>query len=116
MSYSGDSDDEIEDERAADSRELGVEFGGLDEKLKQHEYPTTVEELVDEYGDHELELPGGQESFGEALEPYSAEPDQQFNDADEVRQAVLNMVGDEAVGRPRYSDRGVEDDAEDEAF
>ncbi len=116
MSYSGDSDDEIEDERAEDSRDLGVEFGELDEKLAQHDYPVTVEEIIDDYGDHELELSGGEESVHEVLEPYTEQPDQQFNDADEVKQAILNMVGTEAVGRPRYSDRGVSDDEDDEAF
>jgi len=118
MSYSDDNDhdDEVDAEEHADSRELGVEFGALAEDLDDHEYPTTVEELVDEYGDRELELPGGEESFRDVLGPYTEEPDQQFNDAGEVRQAILNMVGTEAVGQPRYSDRGIEDDDTSESF
>ena len=111
-----DEDDIDYEETDRDDRTLGVEFGDLADDLEAHEYPTTVEELVDEYGDRELELPGGEERFDQVLEPYSQEPDQQFNDVGEVRQAVLNMVGSDAVGQPRYSDRGIEDDDTSESF
>jgi len=118
MSYSDDNehDDEVDAEEHADSRELGVEFGDLADDLQNHEYPTTVDTLVDEFGDRELELPSGEESFGEVIEPYTEEPDQQFNDPGEVRQAVLNMVGSDAVGQTQYSDRGIEDDESTESF
>jgi len=110
------SDDESEisvDDTDQGSRTHGVEFGELGTELETHEYPTTAETLLEEYGDHELELPSGEESFEEVLGPYTDDPDQQFNDADEVRQAVLNMVGDEAVGEKGYSDRGLEQDSDD---
>jgi len=97
----------------SDSRELGVEFGVLADELDDHEYPTSVDTLVEEYGDHELELPNGEESFSEVLAPYTDEPDQQFNDAGEVRQAVLNMVSEGAVGEAGYSDRGVDSEGDD---
>jgi hypothetical protein len=115
MSDSDDNghDDEVDAAEHADSRELGVEFGDLAEDLENHEYPTNVETLVDEYGDRELELSSGEESFGEIIEPYTEEPDQQFNDAGEVRQAVLNMVGTDAVGEAGYSDRGVDSEGDD---
>lgn len=109
-----DDEDNVEvEESDQDSRKLGVEFGELDDELETHEYPTRVDTLVEEYGDHELELPSGEESFREVLGPYTEEPDQQFNDPGEVRQAVLNMVGTEAVGEPRYSDRGIESEDDD---
>jgi len=115
ISYPDDNghDDEVDAEEHADSRELGVEFGDLAEDLGHHEYPTTVEELVDGFGDRELELPSGEESFGEVIGPDTDEPDQQFADAGEVRQAVLNMVGEGAVGEAGYSDRGVGSEADD---
>ncbi len=93
-----------------DEREMGVDFGPLSEELDEHEYPTTTEQLVEEYGDHELEYEGGAERFGDVLGPQG---DQTFEDAEEVRQAVYNMVGVEAVGRARYSDRG-DDESEDQ--
>jgi len=111
-----DSDDEAEisvDDTDQGSRTHGVEFGDLEKELESHEYPTTVDTLVEEYGDHELELPSGEESFEEILGPYTDDPDQQFNDAEEVRQAVLNMVGDEAVGEKGYSDRGGDQESDD---
>ena len=115
MSYSDDNghDDEVDAEEHADSRELGVEFGELADDLEDHAYPTSVEELVEEFGDREIELSGGEESFRDVLEPYTDEPDQQFNDAGEVRQAVLNMVGTDAVGEAGYSDRGVDSEGGD---
>jgi len=109
-----DDEDNIEvEETDQGSRELGVEFGELDDELEAHEYPTRVDTLVEEYGDHKLELPNGEESFREVLNPYTEEPDQQFNDAEEVRQAVLSMVGNGAVGETGYSDRGVDSEADD---
>ncbi|WP_101295452.1 DUF5789 family protein [Halegenticoccus soli] len=95
-----------------DSREQGVEFGELDDELDGHEYPATASELVDEYGDYELEMPDGSRTFGDILEPYQQESGEKFQEAEEVRQAVFNMVGSEAVGRDRYSDRGVETEGE----
>ena len=109
-----DSEDNIEVEDAEqDSRELGVEFGDLDDDLEAHEYPTTVDALVEQFGDREIELPNGEESFGQVLEPYTDESDQEFTDAGQVRQAVLGMVGDGAVGETGYSDRGVDSDSDD---
>lgn len=89
-----------------DTREQGVEFGALADELDSHEYPATAGELVDAYGDHELELPNGQQTFGDVLGPLEAQDDERYESAEEVRQMVLNMVADEAVGREGYSDRG----------
>ncbi|WP_253737719.1 DUF5789 family protein [Halohasta salina] len=117
MTDSDTDTDNIEVEDAdQDSRELGVDFGDLGEELETHEYPTSVDTLVEAYGDHELELPSGEESFEEVLGPYTDEPDQQFTDAGEVRQAVLNMVGEGAVGEAGYSDRGVDSGDDTDSF
>jgi hypothetical protein len=83
-------------------REQGVDFGALWDALDAHEYPATADELVAEYGEYVLDLPGGEERFADVFADYEDE----FQDADDVRTAVLTMVDDEAVGRQRYSDRG----------
>ena len=92
------------------SREQGIEFGHLYQALEDHDYPTTRDELVAEYGDHELDTGGGSESFATVLKQLGNETgdDQtyQFESAEEVRQAVFNLIGSEAVGRQEYSDRG----------
>lgn len=97
----------------ADSREMGIEFGDLAEKLDEHEYPASQEELVEEYGDEELQYPSGTRTFGEVLGGYQAE-DSDFESAEEVRQAVFNMVGSDAVGEKGQTGRGVSSATENE--
>lgn len=102
------------------NRTQGIELGELDEELESHDYPTTAPALVDEYGDYEIELPGGSQDVEEVLGLYEGD-DEEFTDAEEVRQAIHNLVGAEAVGRDNYSDRGgsapdVGTDDEDESF
>lgn len=94
-----------------DSREQGVEFGSLAEELEEAEYPISKEELLDTYGDEEIVLEDDTQTLRGVLEPLGQD---EFESADEVRQSVLNMVGDEAVGRKNYSDRGVETDTSED--
>jgi hypothetical protein len=90
-----------------DSREQGVDFGGLMDQLRDHDYPTTQETLLEEYGDAELDLADGSETLESVLAEQSESGGEiEYESADAVQQAVLNMVGDRAVGRADYSDRG----------
>lgn len=97
---------------ADDTREHGIEFGPLKEQLATHDYPATGDELLDAYGDFELELPGGSETLREILGKRESESGGEENDdityesAEEVHQSIRNMVGSDAVGRENYSDRG----------
>ena len=84
------------------SRELGVEFGPLAEQLTTHEYPATCTDLLDVYGDANLQLPNGAQPLRDVLDPLQGE---QFDSPEEVRQAVLGLVSKQAIGRERYSDR-----------
>ena len=102
------------------SREQGVDIGSLADELEAHSYPATNSEIIDEYGDHELELPDGSQSLGKVLGRLEGE-DEEYESADEVRQMIYNMVGSEAVGRENYSDRGQvetdeEQDGQDDSF
>jgi hypothetical protein len=83
-------------------RELGVEFGDLAVRLDGHDYPATMQELTEAYGDHVVEYSGGSESLRAVLAPF----DDTYESASEVRQAVLNAVGQGAIGRKGYTDRG----------
>ncbi|MFW6320937.1 MAG: DUF5789 family protein [Halohasta sp.] len=67
-----------------------------------HSYPATTAELVADYGDSELTLPNGTETIGEILERLD---DDTYQDADDVKQALLNGVSHRAIGRRFYSDR-----------
>ena len=85
-----------------DSRELGVEFGDLGEQLQNHEYPASQDELLAAYGDAELELAEETATLEELIAPLNED---EYHSYEEVKQAIMNMVGDEAIGRKNYSDR-----------
>ena len=86
-----------------DNRDRGIEFGDLTDDLESESYPLSKAELVERYGDRELEHSSGEVTLEELL---VEEGDREFEDADEIHETILNMVGAEAVGRQRYSDRG----------
>lgn len=97
-----------------DSREQGVELGSLAGELEAETFPLTRAELLDRYGDHEIDLAGGSTKLEDVLEPRQ---EREYEDVDSVRQTVFNMVGEDAVGREGYSDRGgstPEDDPDEE--
>lgn len=86
-----------------DTREHGIEFGDLPDDLEEESYPLSHEALLDRYGDRELGVADDRVALREVL---LSESDQEYEDPESVRQAILNMVGEEAVGREGYSDRG----------
>lgn len=92
-----------------ENRESGVDFGPLSEALESESYPLTNEELLDRHGDQEVSHAGGTASLREML----GELDDEYESAEEVRQAVFNMIGEESVGREEYSDRGLSIDEGD---
>ena len=87
----------------SDDRDMGIDFGGLTEDLESEEYPLSKTDLLETYGDRELEHANGTVTVEELLGPLGRD---EFDGPDAVHQAVLNMVGQEAEGRPGYSDRG----------
>ena len=101
----------------SDNRDRGIEFGDLSDDLKSESYPLSKAELLERYGDRELEHSGGTVTVEELL---VEEGDREFENADAIHEMLLNMVGSEAVGREGYSDRGVgtaeQEGDEDEAF
>lgn len=102
---------EQDDERKASTdgsdvnRQQGIELAVLDDELEAHEYPATSTELVSKYGDYEILLPGGSQRLAEILGLLDGNSEE-FENAEDVRQTIYNLVGAEAVGRENYSDRG----------
>lgn len=86
-----------------ENREQGVEFGSLGDDLERVEYPIDNERLLEQYGDREITLQGGEEPLREVLGPLG---EITFESSDEVVQSVIGMVDDEAIGRKDYTDRG----------
>ena len=83
-------------------REQGVDFTNLEERLAEHSYPVTSNELVATDGDVTLELPGGTETLRDALGLIDGES---YASIADVRQALFNTVDSRAIGRKYYSDR-----------
>jgi hypothetical protein len=103
-------------ESGDDDRELGLDFSNIEDDLENEDYPLGVDELLERYGDREIGMSGGSESFGEVLVTGG---DEEFESADEVKQTVLNRVSQDAVGRKGYTDRGAgsaEGEQDDESF
>lgn len=86
-----------------DNRETGIEFGDLAGDLEQESYPVTKTELLDRFGDRRLEQADGSTSLRDVL---GGTGDDEYRDVEEVRQSIMNMIGDDAVGRKSYTDRG----------
>jgi hypothetical protein len=89
-------------------RDLGLEFGALDAELDAESYPLTTAALLDAHGDREIEHANGAVTLESVLDPADGET---YESATEVRQSVLNLVGEEAIGRKFYSDRETNDTA-----
>jgi hypothetical protein len=83
-------------------REMGVEFGELASVLDDHEYPASIDELTEEYGEYEIGFTDGSTTLAAVLAPLT----DTCESAEEVRQAIFNSVGRSAVGRKGYTDRG----------
>jgi hypothetical protein len=102
---------------ADSSRAHGIELGSLAEELAAETYPLTQAEIVERYGDHELDLASETTRVDEVLGDDMA---REYEDVESVRQSIFNMVGGEAVGREEYSDRSGsvpnEDTADEESI
>ena len=100
-----------------DSRTQGIEFGDLREELESIDYPADLETVLSEQGDHEIDLESGSKTLREVLSPLQAET---YESPDGVLDSVRNLVGDQAVGREGYSDRGAggteQDEGDDQSF
>ena len=77
-------------------------LSGLDERIGAHSYPATTEEVIEEYGEIEIELPNGDEQLGDVLDRLGSET---FESAKDVRMAAISAVSSNAIGRENYSDR-----------
>lgn len=104
------SDDDTESNEDAQDQQMGVEFGSLADELDEEEYPMTTDEVLEKYGDHELNISDGTKTVEEVL---AGRGDEEFQSANGVQQSILNMIGSDAVGRQRYSDRALDDDPQD---
>ncbi|MFC7138703.1 hypothetical protein ACFQMA_02490 [Halosimplex aquaticum] len=87
--------------------EMGVEFGSIESVFDEVSYPVSAGELVERYGDREIERTSADPISIRDL--FEGTGDQTFESDEELRQGMLNMMPAESVGRQRYSDRGGSD-------
>jgi hypothetical protein len=79
-----------------------MRLNGTDEAIDSHEYPATGDELIDAYGDLEIEVHDGSETVAEVLGRLGGTT---YEGPEDVREALFSAVSHEAVGRRFYSDR-----------
>jgi hypothetical protein len=80
--------DRAREDRAM-SGDPGGRLGDLDEALESRNYPATTDELVEAYGEYEIETQGGTESLEEVLAPSD---NQTYDSADDVRSRLLGLI------------------------
>jgi len=71
-------------------RTSDVSFGPLKRALREHRYPVTAAELIEQYGGAELETRTATERLARLLEDCE---ETQFRDPSDVREAVLDALG-----------------------
>ncbi|AEH36203.1 DUF5789 family protein [Halopiger xanaduensis] len=80
-----------------------LEIGAVTELFTDATFPATTDEVLAEYADVEIEYPHESDSLRTVLETSGHET---YESRDDLELAILNGVRRDAVGRPRYSDRG----------
>jgi len=98
------------------NRENGVDFGDLQDDLGTATYPLSSELLLEEFGDRVMSHASGSVTVRELLEPLGTGT---YASPAEVQQELMNMVGEGAIGRKDYTDRGGQEQAvnyEEESF
>lgn len=83
--------------------EQGVDLGPLAAELSNLEYPVEKEKLLQSYGSRKLDLVDGETTLRDILERDDRDT---YEDEEGIRQSIVGLVGDEAVGRKDYTDRG----------
>lgn len=107
------SQKETEDQQ----REEGVNFTSIEDVLDAIEYPITADELVDRYGDREIERTNAEPITIEEL--FGPMGETSFESEDDLQTMLLGQMPRDSEGRTGYSDRGgslpTETDAAEEA-
>lgn len=69
-----------------DTREL---LGELADALDAHDYPTTSDDLIEAYGNYEIEMQSGTRSLDEVL---GTAEDRTYSSADDVRKRIMQLI------------------------
>ena len=86
----GMSGDNAEHDPEAHDPAPAVTFGPLKRALREHRYPVTAAELIEQYGAAAVETPTATARLDSVLEGCE---ETRFRDPSEVREAVLDALG-----------------------
>ncbi|WP_336035125.1 DUF5789 family protein [Halobacterium yunchengense] len=82
-----------------------VTLRALERELGEENYPLERADVLDEYGDRVLDLPGGEAAVADALARVD-DGESAFPDAASLVATLEAGIGGEGVGRRDYTDRG----------
>ena len=82
----------------------GVDFSSIESVLEDLSYPVTTDELLDRYGDQEIERTNADPISIEELFEYMG--DDTFDSEEQLRQMIMAQMPRDSEGRTNYSDRG----------
>lgn len=85
-----------------DHRRSGVSFDALEADLQSVSYPIDRADLIARLGERPVAHANGTVTLASVL---GTGGDEEFGSAEDVREAVLNLIGEEAEGRIGYTDR-----------
>jgi len=77
------------DEPDPTRRDADRRLGDLTDALETHEYPTTTDELIETYGDYEIETRSGWKPLEEVLPRTSSRT---YDSADDVRSRLQGLI------------------------
>lgn len=84
--------EEVRNRATEDQQKQGdpsEQLGDLDDVLETQDYPTTTDELVEAYGDYEIQTQSGEKSLEEVL---ASTNNQTYDSADDVRSRILGLI------------------------
>lgn len=84
--------EEVRNRATEDQQKPGdpsAQLGDLDDALETQDYPTTTDELVEAYGDYEIQTQSGEKSLEEVLD---STKNQTYDSADDARSRILGLI------------------------
>lgn len=75
--------------RADEAEPMGSDLGALGDALDSHDYPATTTELVEAYGEYDIEIQDSEQTLADVL---ASGDDELYDSADDVRSEILNRI------------------------
>lgn len=80
-------------------------YSSTNDLFDDHAFPATTEEIIETYGDEEIEVADGSVRLSEVFAVFGTET---FESAEDARLSFYCGLGSDAIGRKMYTDRDPE--------